>query len=120
MRRVCDEAADPLLEETDKWIPREAFKFMQEFRRNYNGELTDSLIEKLLFELNRIWSRREQSRLARLRSQYAAEIQRLQRQIVSMPSHKEVEAKKTISRLRADLKSAHSENRKAFAERTSK
>lgn len=41
------------------WVPEEAYKFAHEFRLKYSGELTDTLIEKLLFELNKIWSRRE-------------------------------------------------------------
>ena len=38
------------------WVPQEAFKFAHEFRVKYNGQLTDTLIEHLLFELNKIWS----------------------------------------------------------------
>ena len=93
---------------------------MQKFRRDYNGELTDTLVEKLLFELNRIWSRRETGRLNRLKNQYSAEIQRLERKVSNHPSYKEVQSKQTITRLRNDLKGAYKDNRQAFAERTDK
>lgn len=107
-------------DEKDMWVPRDAFKFIQEFRKQYNGELTDTLIEKLLFELNRIWSKREQQRIDRLRSQYSHEVLKLQRKLTQSNSYSEVAAKTEINRLKHDLKVAHAENRKAFAERTSK
>ena len=120
IRRLCETVADPTLSEPEKWVPQDAFKFMQEFRRNYNGELTDTLIEKMLFELNRIWSRRENSRINRIKNQYSAEIQRLQRKISHHPNYKEVQSKQTITRLRNELKGSYKENRQAFAERMEK
>jgi len=107
-------------DEKECWAPRDAFKFMQEFRKNYNGELTDTLIEKLLFELNRIWSKREQQRIDRLKAQYSHEIMKLKRKQTHSASFNEVQAKQTIARLRSELKNAYSENRKAFAERSEK
>lgn len=119
-RRLCETLGDATIPEPEKWVPWDAFKFIQEFRRNYNGEITDTLLEKMLFELNRIWSRRETARLNRLKNQYAAEIRRLERKVQHHPTYKEVQAKQTITRLRNEIKTAHKDNRQAFAERMEK
>lgn len=60
-------------------MPEEAFKFAHEFRLKYSGELTDTLIEKLLFELNKIWSKREQRMLNRVKGNAASETAGLRR-----------------------------------------
>ena len=60
-------------------MPEEAFKFAHEFRVKYDGELTDTLIEKLLFELNKIWSKREQRLLKRIKGNAAHETAGLRR-----------------------------------------
>ena len=61
------------------WVPEEAFKFAHEFRVKYNGELTDTLIEKLLFELNKIWSKKEQRSIKRIKGNAAHETSGLRR-----------------------------------------
>ena len=118
--RHCAYYEQCLIDEKELWIPRDAFKFMQEFRQNYKGELTDPLVEKLLFELNRIWSRREQQRVDRLKEQYTFEMMKLSRKNTQSATFNEVQAKQTINRLKNDLKNAYTDNRTAFAERTSK
>lgn len=55
----CGGKGEEVIDERMLWCPEEAWKFAQEFRIRYQGELTDILIERLLFELNKIWSRRE-------------------------------------------------------------
>ena len=98
-------------------MPHEAFKFAKELRRQYNGELTDALLEKLMFEMNRIWSRREQQRVQRVQAQAAHEVMKLKRKLTQSPAYDEVHSKQTINRLKSELKSAYTDNRKAYAER---
>ena len=40
-----------LIDEKLLWVPEQAFKFAHNFKLKYNGELTDILIEDLLFEV---------------------------------------------------------------------
>lgn len=118
IERLCVQEA--LLEEKEMWSPQDAFKFAQEFRKKYNGELTDALLEKLLFELNRIWSRREQQRIQRVKAQCAHEVMKLKRKLSQGVPFNEVQAKQTINRLKNELKTSYKENRTAFAERSEK
>ncbi|KAL4471197.1 hypothetical protein ABPG72_007564 [Tetrahymena utriculariae] len=99
------------------WVPEEAFRFAHEFRLKYNGELTDTLIEQLLFELNKIWSKREQRLLKRVKGSAASETASLRRQLAFNPTYDEHQAKITIQRLQNQLKQAYKENREAFAQR---
>ena len=45
------------IDELDRWVPSNTYKFMKEIQREQN--LSDSLIEYILYELNQIWSKRE-------------------------------------------------------------
>jgi len=119
-RRICTINEDPIVDEKMLWIPQEAHKFVQEFRKKYKGELTDSLIEKLLFELNRIWSKREQQQINRLKNQYSSEVSKLNRKIKHHPSYDEVQAKETINRLKQQVKNTYKEQREMFADRPAK
>lgn len=42
---------EEIIDEKLLWVPEEAFKFAHDFRLKYNGELTEVLIEDLLFEV---------------------------------------------------------------------
>lgn len=55
--RPCVE--DEIVDERNLWCPEDAWKFAHDFRLNYDGELTETLIEKLLYEFSKIWSKRE-------------------------------------------------------------
>ena len=115
LERLC--VQEELVDEKELWTPHDAFRFAQEFRKKYNGELTDALLEKLLFELNRIWSRREQQRISRVKAACAHEVMKLKRKLSQGVPFNEVQAKQTIHRLRNDLKTSYKENRQAYAER---
>ena len=52
---------EEIVDEELLWVPEEAFKFIHSFKLKYSGELTDTLIELLLFELNKIWAHRQES-----------------------------------------------------------
>jgi len=67
------------LDEKMLWCPEEAWKFASTFRLKYEGEMTDILIERLLFELNKIWSRREKKLIQQVKSNCTHEISALRR-----------------------------------------
>jgi hypothetical protein len=100
--RPC--AEDEVLDEKMLWAPEEAWKFAHEFRLKYQGEMTDTLIEHLMFELNKIWSRREKVLTSKIRSNCAHEAAALKRQLAFNPQYDEHQAKTTIARLKAQLK----------------
>lgn len=77
---------DLFVDEKILWVPSEAFKFAHEFRIKYNGQLTETLIEHLLFELNKIWSRREDRLLGMVKGKYSAEAEFLRRKLAGNPS----------------------------------
>jgi hypothetical protein len=110
---------DLFVDESVLWVPSEAFKFAHEFRIKYDGQLTDTLIEHLLFELNKIWSTREQRLLDGQKKKYSSAAEQLLRktdQITHGPLEL-VNAKREIQRLKGCLKNAYKENRDAHADR---
>ena len=46
-------------EEQEDWIPDEAFKVAHEFRNKHAGQISTSLINDFLKDLNKIWRKRE-------------------------------------------------------------
>ena len=93
------------------WVPQEAYRFAHEFRLKYNGNLTESLIEHLLFELNKIWAHREKSLLATVKSSYNGETEYLRRKIANTPSLELNQLQAEVKRLRKDLKNSYKDNR---------
>lgn len=52
----CPSCVDEVIDEKMLWCPEEAWKFAHDFRLKYKGEMTEKIIERLLFELNKIWT----------------------------------------------------------------
>lgn len=48
-------------EEEESWIPQEAFKIAHNYREKYGEGLTETLINKMLKELNKVWRDRERN-----------------------------------------------------------
>lgn len=42
-------------EEEESWVPQEAFKIAHNYREKYGTGLTETLINKMLWELNKVW-----------------------------------------------------------------
>jgi len=91
-------------------VPSEAFKFAHEFRIKYNGQLTDTLIEHLLFELNKAFSRREDKRVSEIKARYSKEAELLRRKLAMTPSLDYNQALLEIKRLKEQLKEAYKTN----------
>lgn len=69
----CCNGFDLCVDEKALWVPQEAYKFAHEFRLKFDGKLTESLIEHLLFELNKIWNDREKRIIGGIKSKYSNE-----------------------------------------------
>lgn len=104
------------------WVPQEAHRFAHEFRLKYNGMLTETLIEQLLFELNKIWNQREQRIMRTVKSRCSDEtgcrniilFSDLRRKLANTPSLEITNLKSKIKRLKKDLKNAYRDNRELF------
>jgi hypothetical protein len=60
--------------EQDQWMPQEAFSVAHEFRERHGNDLTPTLINQLLSDLNRIWRERERKQISRIKLQCSQEI----------------------------------------------
>ena len=98
---------DLFVNENVLWVPSETFKFAHEFRIKYNGQLTDTLIEHLLFELNKVFSKREDKRVSEIKARYSKEAELLRRKLASTPSMDLNQALLEIKRQRLQLKEAY-------------
>ena len=109
---TIDENFDPNAEE-DNWVPQEAFDVAYKYKNEYGGELTDTLINKLLQSLNHVWRNRERRQIARVKTQCNREIGKLRRQIQQTAPLEEVKTKNEISRLKTQLAESQKKLRQA-------
>jgi len=77
-----------------------------EFRDKHGNDLSPTLINQLLSDLNRIWREREKKQIARIKQQCSTEINQLKRQLSNRAPFDEVTAKKSIARLQRQLDEA--------------
>lgn len=108
------ECPDP---EDESWIPREAFDIAHGYRTQHPEGLSETLINKMLRELNQIWRDRERRMIARVKLTCATEIKDLRRQITHRAPVSEKDQAKTIERLRNQLKEAKRDLRNNVAKR---
>ena len=60
--------------ESEHWVPNEAYTLAHSFRERHGSDLTPTLINQLLGDLNKIWRERERKQIARFRAQAHSEI----------------------------------------------
>ena len=92
--------------EFEDWVPQEAFKVAHDFRNRCASQVSASLMNQLLNDLNKIWREREQKQIAKIRSDCNRELQFLRRQIQFKKPYDKVMSEKQVQRLKGDLKSA--------------
>lgn len=97
--------------EQDNWIPSDTFRIAHEFRTKYGGELSPTLINRLLAELNRIWKDRERKQIERIRYKCTKEVMSLRRQLNMRVPYDEVQTKRELERLRVELQRSRKEVR---------
>lgn len=103
--------------EEENWIPQEAFDVAYSFKKQYGGELTDTLINKLLKTLNLVWRDREKRQIARVKNNCNHQIQKLRRQITNTAPLSEVNTKNEIWRLKQQLNDSQKKLRQNIAQK---
>lgn len=65
--------------EMEDWIPTDAFKVAHDFRNRCAGQVSASLMNQFLRDLNKVWKAREDKQIARIKSECNREVQFLRR-----------------------------------------
>lgn len=58
----------------EDWLPEEAFKLAHEFRNKFAGQISESLMNTFLKDLNKIWKEREDRQIAKIKSECNREV----------------------------------------------
>jgi len=92
--------------ETSHWVPKEAMQIGNKFAFDVQydkGTATKEMIDSFLWELNRIWGRREARRVQRLRNSYNEKMDEVKRKANMSKSFDSIAAKQQIMRLEKQL-----------------
>jgi hypothetical protein len=65
----------------ESWIPEETFKVGHDFRNKCAGQISASLMNQFLSDLNKIWKQREDRQITRIKAECNRELQYLRRQV---------------------------------------
>ena len=68
-------------EEIEDWMPEEAFKIAHDFRNKCAGQISTSLMNTFLKDMNKVWKEREDKQIAKIKSECNHEVQFLRRQV---------------------------------------
>jgi hypothetical protein len=66
-------------EEMEDWLPSEAYKVAHDFRNRCAGQISESLMNTFLKDLNSIWKDREDKQIAKIKGECSHEVQFLRR-----------------------------------------
>lgn len=61
------------------WIPSEAFDIVLDYKKKFNLDMNDKLINDMLASLNKVWKEREAKQITRIKAKYQKELIDLQR-----------------------------------------
>ena len=103
--------------EDDKsdWVPQDAFSMAHNFRAQHGNDLSSDLINQLLQDLNNLWRQREKKQLARMKQKHQEEMKQMRRQLGARVPFDEVQRRKQIGRLQAELNAVRQELGKSQA-----
>lgn len=107
----CDEPED------NSWIPHEAFEIAHQFRDSNGNALSETMINKMLRELNKVWRDRERRQIARVKNSCSTELKDLRRQMTMRAPVSENKLQKEVQRLKDQLKEAKRDLRNNVAKR---
>ena len=68
-------------EESDAWIPEEAYKVAHDFRNKCAANVSKALMNTLLNDLNKIWRAREKKQISKIKSEATREVQYMRREV---------------------------------------
>ena len=89
----------------EDWIPEEAFKVAHDFRNKCAGQVSKSLMNQFLRDINKVWKNREDKQIARIKSECSREVQFLRRQVQFKKPYNKVMHQTDVKRLQGELKS---------------
>ena len=92
--------------ECEDWIPEEAYRLAHDFRNKCASSVSQSLMNQLLMDLNRVWRQREKKQLQSHKNEALREIQFLRRQLSFRQPYEKVVAEADIKRLKKEVKEA--------------
>ena len=92
-------------EEMEDWIPEEAFKVGHDFRNRCAGQVSKSLMNQFLRDINKVWKNREDKQIARIKAECNREVQFLRRQVQFKKPYNKVMHQTDVKRLQGELKS---------------
>jgi len=95
-------------EESDNWVPRKAFKLIEN-TKSLNGEA----LETLVADLNKVFREREKNQIQRIKNQYETQVLNLKRQMFMRQPYDTVNGKKKVNRLQNELKKTQEQLRNA-------
>ena len=79
------------------------------FRAEHGNDLSPDLINQLLQDLNNLWRQREKKQMARLKQKHQEEMTKMRRQLGARVPFDEVQRRKQIGRLQAELNAVRQE-----------
>ena len=80
---TCNKAFIP---EAALWVPEKVYDYGKDFIKDRNGELSQTELELLLYELNKLWREREKRILNHLNALKANEVGKYKRQLRDISS----------------------------------
>lgn len=93
-------------EEMEDWIPTEAYSMAHDFRNRCASNISQSLMNQLLHDLNKIWYQREQNQIQKIKTECNHEVQFIRRQLQTKKPYDQHMHEQDIRRLKNDVKSA--------------
>lgn len=97
---------------SNEWIPTESVRAIQKIKQMFGGQMTETCISQILYELNSIWREIMRKENDAIKRKLTGQIQDLRRQLVTKRAFDEEDAQKEISRLKKELKFAQKINGK--------
>jgi hypothetical protein len=61
-------------DESENWIPEEAFKVAHDFRNKCAANVSKALMNQMLQDLNKIWRDRERKQVSRIKQESTREV----------------------------------------------
>ncbi|CDW91022.1 UNKNOWN [Stylonychia lemnae] len=96
---------------SNEWIPTEAVRAIQKIKEIFNGQMTETCVSQILYELNGIWRAIMRKENEAIKKKLTDQIQDLRRQLITKRAFDEEEAHKEISRLKKELQFAQKQSK---------
>jgi len=85
------------------WIPTEAVRSISGIREKYNGEMSETCVSQILYELNMIWRAIMRKECEAIKKKLTGQIQDLRRQVVTKQAFDKGELQKEITSAKREL-----------------